>query len=74
MNKSIQSQTDCRHLGNMVGGKQSGKRIIAATADFNIKTNVLLSTFRNINSKVKLDFFKAISMALYGSPLWDLSS
>ena len=74
MNKIIQIQTNCRHLGNTVGSKQSEKRVITATADFNIKTNVLLSTFRNVNSKVKFDFFKAIRMSLYGSPLWDLSS
>ena len=63
MNKIIQSQTKCRHLGNTVGSKQSEKRVIAATADFNIKTDVLLSTFRNVNSKVKLDILKAISMS-----------
>ena len=33
----------------------------------------MLSTCRNVNSKVKLEIFKAISMSLYGSPLWDLS-
>ena len=65
MNKVIQSQINCRHLGNTMGSKQSEKRVIAATADFNIKTNVLLSTFRNVNSKVKLEIFKAISMSLY---------
>ena len=43
MNKLIQSQINCRHLGNTVGGKQCEKRVIAATVDFNIKTNVLLS-------------------------------
>ena len=48
MDKVIQSQTNCRHLGNTVGSKQCEKRVIAATADFNIKTNVLLSTFRNL--------------------------
>ena len=55
MNKVTQSQINCRHLGNTVGSKQceSEKRVIAATADFNIKTNVLLSTFGNVNSKVK---------------------
>ena len=74
MNKKFQSQTNCRHLGNTVGSKQSEKRVISATADFNNKTNVLLSTFRNVNSKVKLDIFKAISMSLYGSPLWNFSS
>ena len=74
MNKVMQSQINCRHLGNTVGSKQSEKRVIAATADFNIKTNVLLSTFRNVNSKVQLEIFKAISMSLSGSPLWDLSS
>ena len=74
MNKVIQSQINCRHSGNTVGSKQSEKRVIAATADFIIKTNVLLSTFRNVNSKVKLEIFKAISMSLHESPLWDLSS
>ena len=38
---------------------QSEKRVIAATADLIIKTNVLLCTFNNVNSKVKLDIFKA---------------
>ena len=73
MNKVIKSQTTCRHLDNTVGSKQSEKCVIAATADFNIKTTVLLSTFRNLNSKVKLAIFKANTMSLYGSPLWDLS-
>ena len=50
MNKVMQSQINCRHLGNTVSSKQSEKRVLAATADFNIKTNVLLSTFRNVNS------------------------
>ena len=57
MNKIIQSQTNCRHLGSTVGSKQSEKRVITATADFNIKTNVLLSTSRNVNSKMKLAIF-----------------
>ena len=74
MNKIIQSQINCRHIGNKVGSKQSEKRVITAAADFNIKTNVLLSTFRNVTSKVKLEIFKAISMSSYGFPLWDLSS
>ena len=74
IDKIIQSQTNRRHLGNTVGSKQSKKRVITATADFFIKTNVLLSTFGNVNSKVKSEIFKAISMSLYGSLLWDLSS
>ena len=40
MNKLIQSQTYFT-----VGSTQREKRVIAATADFNIKTNVLLATF-----------------------------
>ena len=55
MNTLIQRHTNCNHLGNTVESKQSEKRVIAATADFNIKTNVLLSTSRNVNSKVKLE-------------------
>ena len=65
MNKIIQSQINCRHLGNTVGSKQSEKRVITATADFNIKMNVLLSTFRNVNSKVKLEILYKIYIKLY---------
>ena len=74
MNKMIKSQTSCSHLGNIVGNNQCEKRVNAAVADFNSKTNVLLSTFRNVNYDVKFKLFRTISMALYGSQLWDMSS
>ena len=52
MKTLIQRHTNCNHLGNT---EESEKRVIAATTDFNIKTNVFLSTSRNVNSKVELE-------------------
>ena len=36
--KLIQSQLNCRHSGNTVGTRHNEKRVIAATANSNIKT------------------------------------
>ena len=54
VNKLIQSQTNCRHLGNTVGSKQSEKRVIAATLNLILKRMFCCLLLEIVNSQVKL--------------------
>ena len=69
MNNQIASSDSSIHLGNVIGPNISTKRVEVSIADFNRKTNVLLSSFHNCLHKI----FISICMSLYGCQLWDVS-
>ena len=50
MNNQIASSDSSIHLGNVIGPNISTKRVEASIADFNRKTNALLSSFYNFST------------------------
>ena len=72
MNNQIASSDSGIHLGNVIGPNISTKRVEASIADFNRKTNVLLSSFHNVSTNCLYKIFISISMSLYGCQLWDV--
>ena len=71
MNNQIASSDSSIHLGNVIGSNISTKRVDASIADFNRKTNVLLSSFHNVSTNCLYKIFISICMSLYGCQLWD---
>ena len=73
MNNQIASLDISIHLGNVIGPNISTKRVETSIADFNRKTNVLLSSFHNVSTNCLYKIFISICMSLYGCQLWDVS-
>ena len=69
MNNQIASSDSSIHLGDVIGPNISTKRVEANIADFNRKINVLLSSFRNVNTNCLYKLFISICMSLYGCQL-----
>ena len=72
--KKLSSSDNCIHLGNVIGKNCDIRRIDHAVKDFNKKSNVMLSNFKNVSNMNKYKMFCSVSMALYGSQLWDYSA
>ena len=60
-------------MGNVIGPNISTKSVEVSIADFNRKTNVLLSSFHNVSTKCLYKIFISICMSLYGCQLRDVS-
>ena len=73
MNNQIASADSSIHLGNVIGSNIWVKRVEASIADFNRRTNVLLSSFHNVSTNCLYKKCISICMSLYGCQLWDVS-
>ena len=73
MNNQIASLDSSIHLGNVIGPNISTKRVETSIADFNRKTNVLLSSFHNVSTNCLYKIFISTCMSLYGCQIWDVS-
>ena len=72
MNNQIASSDSSIHLGNVIGSNISTNRVESSIADFNRKTNVLLSSFYNVGTNCLYQIFISTCMSLYGCQLWDV--
>ena len=70
----IHSVKSTMHLGHEIGLKAMESNIQRNIRDCVKRFNVMLSVFKHCSHFVKYKLFKTYCMALYGSPMWDLSS
>ena len=60
--KIIQSQLNCRHSGNTVGTKHNEKRVIAATANSNIKTMLTRVNISDLTNLIIIIFSRCMQI------------
>lgn len=73
-NVIMQSVKSAMHLGHEIGSKALGSNIQRNIRDCVKRFNLMMSVFKHCSRFVKYKLFKTYCMALYGSPMWDLSS